>query len=46
MIGECNVVPFVKNDADENIEIKLWDLNEDIGYVDEIDFKIIKILQG
>ena len=29
----------------ENIEIKLWDLNEDIGFVDEIDFKIIKILQ-
>ena len=42
---EDRIVPFVKNDADENIEIKLWDLNEDIGYVDEIDFKIIKILQ-
>lgn len=27
----------------KNIEIKLCDLNEDIGYVDEIDFKIIKI---
>ena len=43
---EDNIVPFVKNDADENIEIKLWDLNEEIGYVDEIDLKIIEILQG
>ena len=40
------IVPFVKNDADENVEIKLWDLKEDIGYVDEIDLKIIEILQG
>ena len=40
------IVPFVKNDADENIEIKLWDLKDDIGYVDEIDLKIIEILQG
>lgn len=40
------IIPFVKNDADENIEIKLWDLKEDIGYVDEIDLKIIEILQG
>ncbi len=41
-----SIVPFVKNDGDENIEIKLWDLNEDIGYVDEIDMKIIEIVQG
>lgn len=40
------IIPFVKNDADENIEIKLWDLKKDIGYVDEIDLKIIEILQG
>jgi len=42
---EDNIVPFVKNDADENIEIKLWDLKEDIGYVDEIDLKIIETLR-
>lgn len=40
-----SIVPFIKNDEDENVEIKLWDLNEDIGYVDEIDLKIIGILQ-
>lgn len=37
-----NIVPFVKEDKDENDEIKLWDLKEDIGYVDEIDLKIIE----
>lgn len=42
---EDNIVPFIKNDADENIEIKLWDLNEDIGYVDEIDMEIIRIIE-
>lgn len=36
---------FIKNDLDENDKIMLWDLNEDIGYVDEIDTEIIKILQ-
>ena len=40
-----SIVPFIKNEEDENAEIKLWDLNEDIGYVDEIDLKIIEILQ-
>ena len=43
---EDNIIPFIKNNIDENTEIKLWDLNEDIGYVDEIDLKIIEILQG
>ncbi len=40
------IVPFVKKEDDEMDEIKLWDLKEDIGYVDEIDLKIIKIVQG
>lgn len=40
------IVPFVKKDDDENDEIKLWNLKENIGYVDEIDLKIIEIIQG
>lgn len=39
-----NIVLFVKNDADENVEIKLWDLKENIGYMDKIDFEIVKII--
>lgn len=39
------IVPFVKKDDDENDEIKLWNLKEDIGYIDEIDLKIIEIIQ-
>ena len=41
-----NIVPFIKNDADENVEIKLWDLKENIGYMDEIDLEIVKIIQS
>lgn len=40
------IIPFVKKDDDENDEIKLWNLKENIGYVDEIDLKIIEIIQG
>ena len=36
---------FIKNDLDENDKIMLWDSEEDIGYVDEIDNEIIKNLQ-
>lgn len=39
------ILPFIKQDDDENDEIKLWDLQEDIGYVDEIDLKIIELIQ-
>lgn len=39
------IVAFVKKDNDENDDIKLWDLKEDIGYVDEIDAEIIRILE-
>lgn len=42
---EDSIKQFIKNDEDENDEIILWDLKEDIGYVDEIDTEIIKILQ-
>lgn len=30
--------PFKENE--ETTEIKLWDLNEEIGYIDEVDLKI------
>lgn len=39
------ITEFIKNDLDENDKIMLWDLKEDIGYVDEIDKNIINILQ-
>ena len=39
------IAEFIKNDLDENDKIMLWDLKEDIGYIDEIDLEIIKILQ-
>lgn len=38
------IVPFEKKEEDEFDEIKLWNLKEDIGYVDEIDFKIIEVV--
>ena len=40
------IAEFIKNDLDENDKIMLWDLKEDIGYVDEIDIEIIKSLQN
>ncbi len=44
-LGEKDSIsPFVKNETDENDEIKLWNLKEDIGYVDEIDIKIIETI--
>lgn len=35
---------FIKKEDDENDEIKLWDFKEDIGYIDEIDLKIIEMI--
>lgn len=35
--------PFKQND--ETSKIKLWDLNEEIGYIDEIDFKIFDYIK-
>ena len=40
-----SITPFIKQDGDENDEIKLWDLEEDIGNVDEIDKEIKKIVK-
>lgn len=40
------IAEFIENDLDENDKIMLWDLKEDIGYVDEIDLEIIKSLQN
>ena len=37
------LLPFDKNDDDEMDEILLWDLIQDIGYVDEIDLKILEL---
>lgn len=38
--------PFEHRDDDEMNEIKLWDMMEDIGYVDECDVKIVQIVSG
>lgn len=40
------IAEFIKNDLDENDKIMLWDLKEDIGYVDEIDKEIIKLVMN
>lgn len=36
--------PFVYSEGDEMSKIRLWDLKEDIGYVDELDVAIVKIV--
>ncbi len=38
--------PFEHSDNDEMNEIKLWDMQEDIGYVDECDVKIVQMVCG
>lgn len=40
-----SITPFIKQQDDENDEIKLWDLEENIGNVDEIDKEIIKTVK-
>ncbi len=37
------LVPYEKCDGDEMDEIMLWDLKEDIGYVDECDLKMVEL---
>jgi len=37
------VQPFTKMSCDEMDQIMLWDLKEDIGYVDECDLKMVEI---
>ena len=34
--------PFAVTDEDEMSDIMLWDLKQDIGYVDECDLKIVE----
>ena len=36
--------PFVYAGEDEMTQIRLWDLVEDIGYVDELDVAIVKMI--
>ena len=36
--------PFEHSENDEMTEIKLWDMQEDIGYVDECDVKIVQMV--
>ena len=38
------LMPFEYTEDDEMNEIKLWDMQEDIGYVDECDVKIVQML--
>ncbi len=38
------LAPFVMMDEDEMSDIMLWDLRQDIGYVDECDLKIVEMV--
>ena len=38
------LAPFEHADGDEMSKVYLWDLKEDIGYVDEVDAAIVKIV--
>ena len=38
------LIPFGHTENDEMTEIRLWDMQEDIGYVDECDAKIVQML--
>ena len=38
------LIPFEHTENDEMTEIRLWDMQEDIGYVDECDAKIVQML--
>ena len=37
--------PFVFSENDEMSKISLWDMKEDIGYVDELDVAIVKAIE-
>ena len=44
-LGEKEALePFIYFEDDEMSEIRLWDLKEDIGYVDELDVAIVTIV--
>ena len=38
------LISFEHTEDDEMAEIRLWDMQEDIGYVDECDVKIVQML--
>lgn len=38
------LLPFEHSDNDEMNEIRLWDMQENIGYVDECDVKIVQMV--
>ena len=38
------LIPFEHTEFDEMNEIMLWDMKEDIGYVDECDVKIVRMI--
>ena len=40
-----SITPFEYTDGDEVSKVYLWDLSEDIGYVDEVDVAIVKMLR-
>ena len=45
-LGEKETItPFEYIDADEMSKVYLWNLSEDIGYVDEVDVAIVKMLR-
>jgi|GEM_PF-6968363 len=37
------LAPFAAEDGDEMEKIMLWDGREDIGYVDEVDIKMVEL---
>ena len=44
-LGEKEALePFTCSEGDEMSEIRLWNLKEDIGYVDELDVAIVTIV--
>lgn len=44
-VGEVErLEPFVPMDEDEMSDIMLWDLKQDIGYVDACDLKIVEMV--
>ena len=45
-LGQKGVLePFVYSENDEMSKISLWDMKEDIGYVDELDVAIVKAIE-
>ena len=39
-----DLTPFEYSGGDEMLDIALWDMNEDIDYLDECDLKITQIV--